>query len=104
MRERVRQDTFERVVTRAGWKCQRCGVHASSVHIELHHVLGRQPCVLVNEDDNCLMLCRVCHNWWHEHKKTALDWFGQTFGWDRLAKLHLIRRGTKYVGAATEDR
>ena len=103
MRAHVEQPTYERVLARAGWRCERCAAHASSVHLELHHVLGRQPCGLVNTDDNCLMLCRRCHAWWHEHKLTALEWFGEQFGAERLERLYLIRRGTKHVGAAMEE-
>ena len=103
MRASVAAVTFEQAVTKAGWRCQRCGAHASSTVLELHHVLGRQPCVLVNEPDNLLILCRGCHGWMHAHKGLALDWFAQQFGDERLLKLHLIRRGTKHVGATMED-
>ena len=86
----VREAAFER----AGHRCERC---YSTSWLELHHVLGRVPDIMVNEPANLTVLCRDCHAWWHGHKPAGLDWFVEKFGNDRLERLLELRRGVKRV-------
>ena len=79
---------------RAGFKCERC---EGTMCLEVHHVVGRQPPVLVNEPDNLLVLCVHCHAWWHGQKQVAVGWFIGRFGRERYDHLLGLRAGRKGV-------
>lgn len=90
----VTPETYRAAVKRALWKCEKCG----DWHwLELHHILGRIPAVMVNEPDNLVLLCKGCHEWMHQSKTRALSWVEATFGSERLDRLQELRRGAKRV-------
>ena len=99
MKARVEPEAYANALARAHYRCERCGAQHG---LELHHVLGRQPPVLVNDGENLMMLCKTCHGWWHANKRTALRWCAETFGADRLARLTAMRRGSKHARCAQE--
>ena len=55
------------VLTRDGWRCQKCGV---SANLEVHHITPRN---LLGHDkaENLITLCARCHRKSHGRETTA---------------------------------
>lgn len=63
----VTKDTYNYVIERDNYSCRLCG---STSFIQLHHILYRsQRKDLINDVDNCIMLCSDCHRLVHSNKK-----------------------------------
>ena len=63
----VTQDTYNCVIERDNYSCRLCG---STNWLQLHHILYRsQRKDLINDIDNCIMLCSDCHRLVHSNKK-----------------------------------
>lgn len=63
----VTKDTYNYVIERDNYSCRLCG---STSFLQLHHILYRsQRKDLINDVDNCIMLCSDCHRLVHSNKK-----------------------------------
>lgn len=63
----VTKDTYNCVIERDNYSCKLCG---STNWLQLHHILYRsQRKDLINDIDNCIMLCSDCHRLVHSNKK-----------------------------------
>ena len=63
----VTKDTYNCVIERDNYSCRLCG---STNWLQLHHILYRsQRKDLINDVDNCIMLCSDCHRLVHSNKK-----------------------------------
>lgn len=63
----VAKDTYNYVIERDNYSCRLCG---STSFLQLHHILYRsQRKDLINDVDNCIMLCSDCHRLVHSNKK-----------------------------------
>lgn len=63
----VTKDTYNYVIERDNYSCKLC---ARTNFIQLHHILYRsQRKDLINDVDNCIMLCSDCHRLVHSNKK-----------------------------------
>lgn len=66
-RETVKPDTYNAVLERDKGQCQLC---LTSQNLQLHHIAYRSEAKhLINDIDNCIMLCLECHNLVHSNKK-----------------------------------
>jgi len=63
----------KRIVAKRGEKCEQCG---SKVQIELHHIKPMKEGGY-HDDDNCILLCWLCHQKAHGNKVTykGLDYY-----------------------------
>ena len=62
----VSKDTYKKVYERDNGRCRLCG----SPNIQLHHIVYRSENVkLIDDPDNCIMLCDRCHALVHQDKK-----------------------------------
>ena len=63
----VSKQTYNSVIQRDNYSCRLCG---STNWLELHHILYRsQRKDLINDINNCIMLCSNCHKLVHNNKK-----------------------------------
>lgn len=63
----ITKDTYNYVIERDNYSCRLCG---STSFLQLHHILYRsQRKDLINDVDNCIMLCSDCHRLVHSNKK-----------------------------------
>lgn len=63
----VSKEVYNTVTERDNYCCRLCG---STNWIQLHHILYRsQRRDLINDVDNCIMLCDDCHKLVHSNKK-----------------------------------
>ena len=63
----VSKETYSFVIERDKYSCRLCG---STNWISLHHILYRsERRDLINNVDNCIMLCENCHRKVHSNKK-----------------------------------
>jgi len=63
----VLKETYDYVIKRDNYSCRLCG---STNWIQLHHIYYRsQRKDLINDIDNCIMLCDDCHRLVHSNKK-----------------------------------
>ena len=63
----VSNEVYNIVIERDNYSCRLCG---STSWIQLHHILYRsQRKDLINNVDNCIMLCDNCHRLVHSNKK-----------------------------------
>ncbi len=63
----VTKETYNFIIERDNYSCRLCG---STNWLQLHHVLYRsQRRDLINNIDNCIMLCEECHRLVHSNKK-----------------------------------
>ena len=63
----VTNETYETVYLRDKGKCRLCG---NDKGLHLHHIIYRsQNKHLINDVDNCIMLCVKCHLLVHSNKK-----------------------------------
>ncbi len=60
------QQARKRIIAQRGEKCERCG---SKVLIELHHI-ARAKDGGTFADENCILLCWLCHQKAHGNKPT----------------------------------
>lgn len=61
----VTQEIYDKVFERDKGKCRLCG----NTNIQLHHILYRSERKdLINEPNNCIMLCVECHKLVHSNK------------------------------------
>lgn len=62
----VTKETYNKVYERDKGLCRLCGNN----NIELHHIYYRSERKdLINDPDNCIMLCNKCHRLVHSNKK-----------------------------------
>lgn len=62
----VTEETYNSVYTRDKGECRLCG----SNKIQLHHIIYRsEDKSKINDVDNCIMLCKRCHDLVHSNKK-----------------------------------
>lgn len=62
----VTKETYNIVLERDKGVCRLCGNN----NIELHHIYYRSERKdLINDPDNCIMLCNKCHRLAHSNKK-----------------------------------
>ena len=63
----VLKETYDYVIKRDNYSCRLCG---STNWIQLHHIYYRsQRKDLINDIENCIMLCDDCHRLVHSNKK-----------------------------------
>ena len=63
----VTKDTYNYIIGRDNYFCRLCG---NTSFLQLHHILYRnQRKDLINNVDNCIMLCSDCHKLVHSNKK-----------------------------------
>ena len=63
----VSKETYNVVIQRDNYSCRLCG---STNWLQLHHILYRSERKdLINDIDNCIMLCENCHRLVHSNKK-----------------------------------
>lgn len=63
----VTKETYNFVIERDNYSCRLCG---SNNWLQLHHILYRsQRKDLINDVNNCIMLCEECHRLVHSNKK-----------------------------------
>lgn len=63
----VTKEVYNIVIERDKYCCRLCG---STTWIQLHHILYRsQRKDLINDINNCIMLCDNCHRLVHNNKK-----------------------------------
>jgi len=63
----VSKETYNIVIQRDNYSCRLCG---STNWLQLHHILYRSERKdLINDIDNCIMLCENCHRTVHSNKK-----------------------------------
>ena len=61
----LRQMVFER----DNWECQKCGKTEKEAPLHCHHIKGyAQNKILANDIDNCITLCKECHEEVHKQK------------------------------------
>ena len=61
----VKKEIYEQVYERDKGKCKLCGNN----NIQLHHIIYRsEDKSLINEPNNCIMLCIKCHKLVHSNK------------------------------------
>ncbi len=84
----------EAIKTRDKWTCQRCKTdytHSESKQgLDCSHYFGRQAQGTRFEPDNCIALCRGCHNYWDEIDKEGYREFKtKQLGQERFESLRL---------------
>lgn len=63
----VSKETYNVIIQRDNYSCRLCG---STNWLALHHILYRSERKdLINDIDNCIMLCESCHRTVHSNKK-----------------------------------
>lgn len=63
----VSKATYDIVLSESNYKCALCG---SFMFLELHHIVYRsENKSLIDNPDNCIMLCSNCHRLVHSNKK-----------------------------------
>lgn len=63
----VKPEIYDQVFKRDKGKCRLCG---TSYNLHLHHIKYRSESKnLINEPNNCIMLCDKCHKIVHSNKK-----------------------------------
>lgn len=63
----VLDSTYKYVYSRDGGRCRLCGTYKD---LHLHHIIYRSESkILINETNNCIMLCGNCHRLVHSNKK-----------------------------------
>ena len=62
----VTKKTYETVFVRDSGRCALCGDDRIE-NLHLHHILTRSHRALINEPDNCIMLCALHHRIVHEN-------------------------------------
>lgn len=63
----VSKATYDIVLSESNYKCALCG---SFMFLELHHIVYRsENKSLIDNPDNCIMLCSSCHRLVHSNKK-----------------------------------
>lgn len=66
----VSKETYEAVIQRDTYCCRLIGTSPCEGWLELHHILYRsQRKDLINDIDNCIMLCTKHHKLVHSNKK-----------------------------------
>ena len=61
----VKKEIYDEVFKRDKGKCRLCG----NTNIQLHHIIYRSENKnLINEPNNCIMLCVSCHEKVHKNK------------------------------------
>lgn len=66
-RETVSKETYETVLIRDNYSCRLCG---STYWLALHHIVYRsEDKTKINDVDNCIMLCKTCHDLVHSDKR-----------------------------------
>lgn len=61
----VTDETYNKVYERDNGECQLC----YNTNIELHHIIYKsEDKKLINEPNNCIMLCSKCHKLVHKNK------------------------------------
>lgn len=62
----VKKETYNEVYIRDGGRCRLCGNYNN---LHLHHIIYRSENKnLINEINNCIMLCINCHQLVHSNK------------------------------------
>lgn len=62
----VKSDIYNQVIERDNYKCRLCG---NTQNLQLHHIVYRsENKKLINEPNNCIMLCILCHKLVHSNK------------------------------------
>lgn len=63
----VSKEVYNAVIQRDNYSCRLCG---STNWLQLHHIFYRSERKdLINDIDNCIMLCENCHRIVHSNKK-----------------------------------
>lgn len=66
----VSKETYEAVIKRDNYSCRLIGESPCKGWLELHHILYRsQRKDLINDVNNCIMLCVAHHKLVHKNKK-----------------------------------
>ncbi len=67
------QSARKRIVAKRGEKCERCG---SKAVVELHHIIRAKDGGTF-ADDNCILLCWLCHQKAHGNKpsRKGMDFY-----------------------------
>lgn len=61
----VNKETYQYVYLRDNGKCRLCG----NSKVELHHIIYRSEAVnLIDDPNNCILLCKNCHLKVHSNK------------------------------------
>ena len=61
----VKPEIYQQVYDRDNGQCQLCG----NINIQLHHIVYKsEDKSLINEPNNCIMLCVKCHKLVHFNK------------------------------------
>lgn len=64
----VTQETYKKVIERDNYKCRLSDINCNGA-LELHHIKYRSEAKnLINEPNNCIMLCNVHHRLVHSNK------------------------------------
>lgn len=87
-------DIFSKAIrTRDKWTCQRCDNYfpeGKRRGLDCSHYFGRQAQGTRFEPDNCISLCRGCHNYWDEIDKEGYrDFKIKQLGQDRFDLMRL---------------
>lgn len=63
----VKPEIYNQTYKRDKGQCQLCG---TSLNLQLHHIIYRsENKSLINDPNNCIMLCVQCHKLVHSNKK-----------------------------------
>ncbi len=62
---KVSKETYNYVLKRD----RKCVLCPRMTELELHHILGRNNRSLINDVDNCVLLCKYCHKKVHNNQR-----------------------------------
>lgn len=82
------------VRTKAGWRCVRCGRHATGQGLHAAHFHARRKESVRFDEENVDALCAGCHKYFTNHYTEHKEWKLQQLGQDKYDLLTL-RANTK---------
>ena len=77
------------VRTKAGWRCERCGNTPKPRGLHCHHFHRRRKKSTRYDEDNCIALCRGCHQYLGENRDEEEALMVQRLGQERFDLLNV---------------
>jgi len=93
---------FAKVVKMTSGGCKRCGRTIGL--FDCAHTVSKTYMILRWNIRNAEKLCRACHGWWHDHPKSAEEWYRgiKPQEWEWLQREKLIEQMSLSVSELQE--
>lgn len=95
----------EYIKLKAGGLCEFCGQPPKSKYgYHTHHgVAHRRYLNTRYEPDNCVAVCKTCHDYLHDFPNTNVEFFKQRIGTKRYEELEIIARTYRKMDKSRRD-